>query len=48
LRQPVTVEGIARQDREIGAGAACRPQNAGKPGGAVAAMQTRGMIMIHM
>ena len=48
LRQPVTIEGIARQDHHIGAGAARGAQHAGEPGGAVAAVQARGVVMVHM
>jgi hypothetical protein len=48
LRQPVTIERIAGQDRDIGAGSTRRVKHAGEPGGAVAAMQARGVIMVHM
>ena len=46
--QPVAVEGVAGEQHDVGADAARRIEHAGETSGAVAAMDFRGVDVIHM
>ena len=48
VRQAMTVEGVAGEQHDVGADAARRVEHASKPRGPVAAMDFRGVDVIHM
>ena len=48
IRQAVAVEGIAGEDDDVGARAAGRRQDPDETGGAVAAVQPRGVVVIEV
>ena len=48
VRQTVAVEGVAGEQHDVGADVAGRPQYAGEPGGAVAAMEPRGIVVVDV
>jgi hypothetical protein len=47
-RQAVAIEGVARQHHDVRAGVTGRGQDTGEAGGAVAAVQPRGVVVIQV
>ena len=48
VRQTVAVEGVAGEQHDVGADIAGGPQHAGEPGGAVTAVEPRGIVVIDV